>query len=97
MGEMYKHGKGVDVDIDKARELFTIAAAGGDAAAQRNLAFLYASGIGMEEDRMRAILYYHFAATGNDHLAQLAMGYRHMYGVDVPKNCQVRRLETGLR
>lgn len=88
MGEMYKHGKGVDVDIDKARELFTIAAAGGDAAAQRNLAFLYASGIGMEEDRMRAILYYHFAATGNDHLAQLAMGYRHMYGVDVPKNCQ---------
>lgn len=35
-----------------------------------------------------ALLNYFFAAAGNDSFAQMALGYRHMYGVDVPQNCQ---------
>ena len=55
---------------------------------QRNRALLLAAGIGVEEDQALAVLNLHFAAVGGDQLAQLALGYRHMYGINVPKNCQ---------
>uniref|UniRef100_A0A7S4UA39 Uncharacterized protein n=1 Tax=Guillardia theta TaxID=55529 RepID=A0A7S4UA39_GUITH len=88
LGEMYKHGLGVEPDLQKAISHFNASAEHGDPTAQRNLAMLYASGIGVEENQALAVLYYHFASISGDYLGQLAMGYRHMHGVGVPKNCQ---------
>jgi len=88
LGEMYKHGLGVEPDLQKAISHFNASAEHGDPVAQRNLAMLYASGIGLEENQALAVLYYHFSAISGDYLGQLAMGYRHMHGVGVPKNCQ---------
>jgi SEL1 protein len=35
-----------------------------------------------------ALLNYYFAAGGNDTYAQMVLGYRHMYGLGVPRSCQ---------
>jgi TPR repeat protein len=88
LGEMYKHGLGVKRDLGKAAGLFDKAADAGDPVGQRNRALLLATGVGVEENQALAVLNLHFAAVGGDYLAQLALGYRHMYGINVPKNCQ---------
>ena len=38
-----------------------------------------------QSDSVQAVLYLHFAAMGGDLPALLALGYRHMYGISVPK------------
>ena len=38
-------------------------------------------------DWEKAFISLYFAAAGNNSMAQMALGYRHMYGLGVPKNC----------
>ena len=43
---------------------------------------------GKPKDTARAVLHQFFAAQGDDVRGQMAMGYRHFYGIGVPKSCQ---------
>jgi SEL1 protein len=49
---------------------------------------LLMSGIGTAVDVPRGILYLYFASAANSTFAQMALGYRHAYGLGVPKSCQ---------
>lgn len=41
-----------------------------------------------EPDTPEALLNYYFASGANDTFSQMALGYRHMYGLGVPRSCQ---------
>src|ERR1043166_2039572 len=58
MGCCYNHGSGVDVNIEKAFELYKIAAEGGNSSAQKSLASLYEQGKGTEKDINSAFYWY---------------------------------------
>ena len=93
-------GEGVSTDLAIAHDLYKRAAELGDPDAQADMAVRLALGLrpttgpgsrqyGLTSpDVPAALLNYFFAAAGNDSFAQMALGYRHMYGVDVPQNCQ---------
>lgn len=93
-------GEGVTTDLAIAHDLYKRAAELGDPDAQADMAVRLALGLqpltgpgslhyGLSSpDVPAALLNYFFAAAGNDSFAQMALGYRHMYGVDVPQNCQ---------
>ena len=93
-------GEGVTTDLAIAHDLYKRAAELGDPDAQADMAVRLALGLlpttspGPQQygltspDVPAALLHYFFAAAGNGSFAQMALGYRHMYGVDVPQNCQ---------
>lgn len=93
-------GEGVTTDLAIAHDLYKRAAELGVPDAQADMAVRLALGLqplkgpgslhyGLgSPDVPGALLNYYFAAAGNDSFAQMALGYRHMYGVDVPQNCQ---------
>lgn len=57
LGEMYYHGLGVKKDLNKAAELYHLAAKQGDAEAQFNLSVLYSEGITVEKSPKTAALW----------------------------------------
>lgn len=67
----------------------------GNATAQANLAFLYATGYGgvlgnelvNTGDQSTALLYYTFAALGGDYAAEMSLGYRHWTGIGTKQSC----------
>ena len=59
----------------------------GHSSAQRTLGLLPPSS-NDANDEARRVLLLHFASLASDPHAQLAMGYRHMYGIGVPKRCE---------
>lgn len=67
----------------------------GNATAQANLAFLYATGYGgvlgnelvNTGDQSTALLYYTFAALGGDYAAEMSLGYRHWTGIGTQQSC----------
>ena len=59
---MHKNGEGVEVDLDKAFQLFKLAAAQGDSKAQANLAEMYEKGWGTPVDKEAALLFYQKSA-----------------------------------
>lgn len=67
----------------------------GNASAQADLAFLYATGydgvlgktlIGTG-DQSTALLYYTFAALGGDYAAEMSLGYRYWAGIGTKQSC----------
>lgn len=100
LARAYEAGEGVTTDLAIAHDLYKRAAELGDPDAQADMAVRLALGLqpltgpgslhyGLgSPDVPAALLNYYFAAAGNDSFAQMALGYRHMYGVDAPQNCQ---------
>jgi hypothetical protein len=41
----------------------------------------------LQRDESQAVLHYYFGAQGGDTLSRMALGYRHLYGLGVPKSC----------
>lgn len=82
-------------DPRRAMEAFQwVADLSGNATAQQNLAFLYATGYGdvlgqniTNGDQSQALLYYTFAALGGDPAAEMALGYRHWVGIGTQQSC----------
>ncbi|MBW0464846.1 hypothetical protein O181_004561 [Austropuccinia psidii MF-1] len=81
----------------KAMEAFQwVADLTGNATAQANLAFLYASGYGgvlgqnltYVGDQSAALLHYTFAALGGDFPAEISLGYRHWVGIGTKQSCR---------
>ncbi|KAI8459611.1 hypothetical protein BY996DRAFT_8529847 [Phakopsora pachyrhizi] len=68
----------------------------GNATAQANLAFLYATGyagvlgdnLTYVGDQSTALLYYTFAALGGDYSAEMSLGYRHWVGIGTTQSCR---------
>lgn len=77
-GLLHYHGRGVDQDFVKARQLWTQAAELGDTNAQNNLGIIFVCGQGVAPDLQRAVAYYRQAAEGGNVLAQLNMGKTHL-------------------
>ena len=70
-----------------AKETLESLASQGHSSAQRTLGLLPPSSSD-GNDEARRVLLLHFASLASDPHAQLAMGYRHMYGIGVPKRCE---------
>jgi TPR repeat protein len=81
----YENGNGVAVDLEKAIELYTLAANQGNADAQYNLALCYNNGEGVDMNLEKAIEFYILAANQGDACAQNSLGfcYENGQGVDV--------------
>lgn len=41
----------------------------------------------LQADDEQAMLHFFFAAKSGDNVARMVLGYRHMYGIGVPKSC----------
>eukprot|EP00752_Nemacystus_decipiens_P006865 g6166.t1 len=88
LGRAHDEGRedvGIQRDEDAARELYESAAKLGYPEAQHALSVILASS---GEDEVEAILYDFFASLGGDPLAHAALGYRYLYGIGTPQNCQ---------
>ena len=70
-----------------AKETLENLAQQGHSSAQRTLGLLPPSPY-PDNDEARRVLLLHFSSLASDPHAQLAMGYRHMYGIGVPKRCE---------
>lgn len=90
LGEMYMYAElsyNMDDNLLKARESFEAAANLGNPSAQHHLANMYHLGLGVEQDTPKAVLFDYFSALGGSQRASMSLGYRHLYGVGVPENC----------
>eukprot|EP00903_Cladosiphon_okamuranus_P006906 g6721.t1 len=90
LGRAHDEGRedvGIKRDEDVARELYESAAKLGYPEAQHALSVILASS-GEDEVEVEAILYDFFASLGGDPLAHAALGYRYLYGIGTPQNCQ---------
>ena len=61
----------------------------------RTMGMIYSAGdtqMAAARDPGAAITYLYFGSLGGDPFAQMALGYRHLYGIDAPQQC-----ETALR
>eukprot|EP00240_Pyramimonas_obovata_P000523 CAMPEP_0118929274 /NCGR_PEP_ID=MMETSP1169-20130426/6318_1 /TAXON_ID=36882 /ORGANISM="Pyramimonas obovata, Strain CCMP722" /LENGTH=580 /DNA_ID=CAMNT_0006871431 /DNA_START=274 /DNA_END=2016 /DNA_ORIENTATION=- len=77
-----------DEDLAQAYELYKQAADSGHPGSQEAVGLMLLSGVGTEVDVPRGILHLYFASAANSTLAQMALGYRHAFGLGVPKSCQ---------
>ncbi|XP_014355865.2 protein sel-1 homolog 1 [Papilio machaon] len=83
----YIFGEGLDLDIDKGKEIFEELANEGNADAHAGVGFLYATGLGVGVSQARALLHYTLGALGGSDFAQMALAYRHWAAVTVPASC----------
>lgn len=67
-----------------------LASRNGNATAQHQLGFMYATGIGnvVKRDQAKALVYHTFAAFGGDTSASLTLGYRYLMGIGTEQSCQ---------
>ena len=69
LGELFRQGRGVDVDMAKAASLYRMAAERGFVKAQVNLGSLYTLGQGVEADIQQSYFWYEVAARTGDQYA----------------------------
>ncbi|XP_068155827.1 protein sel-1 homolog 1 [Drosophila tropicalis] len=82
-------GHWMGFDFHHAADEFESLANDGVAEAHMGLAFLYSVGVGGKNvSQPLALIHYTLAALGDDTLAQMALGYRYLYGINVPINCE---------
>ena len=88
LGNCYYSGEGVELNINRAVEWWTMAAyqEEGDADAQYNLGDCYFYGEGVRKDRKKAIELWTMAANKNNAGAQFTLGECYFYGKGVKKN-----------
>ena len=60
----------------------------GHPSSQEAVGLMMLSGTGTQVDVPRGILHLYFASAANSTMAQMALGYRHAFGLGVPKSCQ---------
>ncbi|CAH2044650.1 unnamed protein product, partial [Iphiclides podalirius] len=83
----YIFGEGVELDIEKAKDIFEALANEGIADAHAGMGFLYATGLGVTVSQARALVHYTFGMLGGSDYAQMALAYRYWAGVTVPSSC----------
>ncbi len=87
LGVMYRQGKGVPADDQKAIELWTKAAdQGNNAAAQFSLGLLYRQGKGVPADDKQAASYWSKAAEQGHNTAQMYLGIMYAQGAGIAQD-----------
>jgi TPR repeat protein/SpoVK/Ycf46/Vps4 family AAA+-type ATPase len=86
LGRLYAKGIGVGKDEAQAAHWFRLAADGGNAEAQRNLAFALLNGRGVGKDEVEGIRRLRLAADAADVPAQRQLGYHYASGIGLPQD-----------
>ncbi len=86
LGNMYRQGLGMAVDLRKAAQWYERGAAGGSRSAQSSLADMLESGDGIPRDVARAAKLYEQSARQGFPDAQFALGISYEFGQGVPRN-----------
>lgn len=86
LGLMYHQGIGIDVNFERAMQLYALSAQQGMARAQFNLGLMYDRGEGTQQDYREAYYWYQQAAEQGDADAQYALGTMNFYGQGRPQN-----------
>jgi len=86
LGRLYAKGIGVAKDEAQAAYWFRLAADGGNAEAQRNLAFALLNGRGLPKDEAEGIRRLRLAADDADVPAQRQLGYHYASGIGLPQD-----------
>ncbi len=87
LGVMYRQGKGVPADTQKAIELWTKAAdQGNNATAQFSLGLLYRQGKGVPADDKQAVSYWSKAAEQGHNTAQMYLGIMYAQGSGIAQD-----------
>ncbi|XP_026332861.1 protein sel-1 homolog 1 [Hyposmocoma kahamanoa] len=73
----YLFGEGVELDLEKAKNIFEKLADEGNAEAHAGMGFLYATGISVPVSQAKALVHYTMGALGDSAYAQMALAYRH--------------------
>ncbi|XP_034115168.1 protein sel-1 homolog 1 [Drosophila albomicans] len=82
-------GHWMSFDFHHAADEFESLALEGVPEAHAGLGFLYSVGVGGKNvSQPLALIHYTLAALGDNTLAQMAMGYRYLFGINVPINCE---------
>lgn len=86
LGYLYRYGKGVEEDLQKARDYFKKAADEGNAFGQYNLGYFYEKGEAVKKDEIEALFWYRSSAQQGDINGIRRMGYMYYYGIGVEKD-----------
>jgi len=86
LGALYRDGKGVTQDYDKAREWFQKAANAGDANGMRHLGWLYENGKGVAQDYGKARQWYQKAADAGEPHGMTNLGWLYENGKGVAQD-----------
>ena len=84
----YHHGRGVEVDIDKAIEYYRKGAEGGNAACQHNLGCAYMNGLGVVKDPQVGISWLEKSSAQGYGLALKDLGSIYLYGNGVEEDLE---------
>ena len=86
LGIMYEKGKGVDLNLKKAKKWFQLAAQQGISKAQYKLGLIYRNGQGVEKNYSKAIKWWELAANKGNANAQINLGLIFENGLGVPQD-----------
>ena len=86
LGIMYEKGKGVDLNLKKAKKWFQLAAQQGISKAQYKLGLIYRNGQGGEKNYSKAIKWWELAANRGNANAQINLGLMFENGLGVPQD-----------
>lgn len=86
LGDMYRHGHGVEKNLQKAAKLYRQAADQGDAVAQYYLASSYRNGEGVQVDYKQSAIWLSKSAVSGLISAQYQLGNTYLHGWGVDKN-----------
>jgi hypothetical protein len=86
LGIMYEKGKGVDLNLKKAKKWFQFAAQQGFSKAQYKLGLIYRNGQGGEKNYSKAIKWWKLAANRENANAQINLGLIFENGLGVPQD-----------
>ena len=89
LAEMYRDGKGVEVDLDKAIELYRRATTDNQKLAYHNLGYIYNSDTLGKKDNDKAIHYFTKGAEANEKYALNALGDIYNKGEIVEKDTAI--------
>uniref|UniRef100_A0A0A9Z5Z6 Protein sel-1 1 n=1 Tax=Lygus hesperus TaxID=30085 RepID=A0A0A9Z5Z6_LYGHE len=87
LGLMYLEGRGVDVDLTKAKSYFVKAADLGWVEGQLQLGVMYMKGLGVTKDYRTAFKYFHLAAQHGNILAYYHLAQMHAAGFGILRSC----------
>jgi len=80
LGNLYRRGQGVDIDLERAASLYNKAAQQGYAAAQYELGVMYINGTGVKQNYSEAFRLFNLAASQGYAFAQFNLGIMYYRG-----------------
>lgn len=89
LGMMYLEGRGVEMDLKKAKTYFSRAADLGWMEGQLQLGVMYLNGVGVKQNFRSALKYFHLAAQSGHILAYYYLAEMHAAGYGILRSCPI--------